>query len=234
MRKLIFAALLLCQAAIGAIAQTEFHWGFKGGMNITTYDSDCDDLQGHMGQWGLLCRWKLNDHFAVQPELFYSKMGVRSLENVLYANEGYEYGTGQKLNPTKFKLHLTTDNMQLPVIFKYYMPATLLEGLNVHAGPLFSVRFDYSAHTVSPIGYLKDGQMGPTGEGINALVDIARAQNVCTAQAVVGVGYDSPTGIGFDFRCQLGITPVFKKNDPGCYNSNSHDRVWAFCFSYVF
>ncbi len=227
--------LPLCLVAVNVVAQTEFHWGFKGGVNLTTYSTDADDVQGHMGQWGALCRWKLNDRFAIQPELFYSRMGVRSAEKVLYYNEGYGYADNSKLNPSKFKLHLITDNIQLPIICKYYFRTQRLpEGLNIHLGPLFSQRFDYSISTVSPLGYLLDPAMSNGDSPVADLRDIARAQNHFTVQAVLGVGYDSPSGIGFDVRYQYGITPVFDNDHNACYDKKSRDCVIALCFSYVF
>ena len=241
MKKLLATFALVCMFAVNSAAQTEFHWGFKGGINFTTYDSDVDDVQARMGQWGLVGRWKFNDNFALQTELFYARMGVRSLEKPLYwFGEHDSYYQNEDLLNKKFRLQLLTDNVQLPVIFKWYLPVNIFggRGLNIHAGPLASIRFDYKISTSSPQGYLLDPKLG--GEGStdpnvnNSLRNIAHAQNKFTMHAVYGIGYDSPSGIGVDIRCQMGITPVFDSDHRYCYNSHSHDRVWAICFSYTF
>ncbi len=241
MKKLLATLCLICLFAVSSSAQVEFHWGFKGGINFTTYDSDADDVQARMGQWGVLARWKFGDHFALQSELFYARMGVRGLRKTIkWFPEHDSYYQDQDLLNQKFHLQLLTDNVQLPIIFKYYLPVNLFggPGLNVHAGPLFSQRFDYKVSTNSPQGYLLDPMLGGDGSvninKNNTLRSFARAQNQFTIHAVWGIGYDSPSGIGVDIRCQMGITPVWDSSKAGCYNSHSHDRVWALCFNYVF
>lgn len=239
MKKLLATLSLLCMCAVGTMAQVEFHWGFKGGINFTTYDSDADDIQARMGQWGVLARWKFNDHIALQSELFYARMGVRTLKKTIKTFPGSVYYTEGRLNSQKFKLHLLTDNVQLPILVKYYLPVNLFggPGLNVHAGPLFSQRFDYKISSPSTQGFMLDPIMGGDGSQTQKYHDIrtyARAMNQFTIHALFGVGYDSPSGIGVDIRCQMGITPVWDDSKAGCYNSHSHDRVWALCFNYTF
>ena len=243
MKKLLVALSLICMAAVETMAQIEFHWGFKGGINFTTYDSDCDDFQARMGQWGLLCRWNIGEHFAIQPEAFYARMGVRSLKKHVYhhtqekpyhsSNYSKDVWYRDFQGNEDFTLNLLTDNIQEAIIFKYFLPMRneSLKGLNVHAGPLFSERFDYHISTGAELGYLADDDLNQ----VKKLRWIARAQNEFTIHAVCGIGYDSPSGIGLDIRWQTGITPVWDKDSRyGQYNSHSHDRVWAVCFSYTF
>lgn len=249
MKKLLTVLSLVCACALETAAQVEFHWGFKGGLNFTTYDSDADDFQARMGQWGLLCRWEIGEHFAIQPEVFYARMGVRALKKLINpAPQHDSFSTDGSLQNEWFRLQLLTDNVQLPILFKYYVPLNVFggKGLNVHVGPLFSQRFDYSVSTNTPQGFLLDPKLTGDGEldfgdGVaqprrndNTLHNFARAQNKFTVHAVCGIGYDSPSGIGVDLRWQTGLTPVWKKNSKHNYNPNSHDRVWAICFSYTF
>lgn len=242
MKKLLATLSLICLMAVSASAQVEFHWGFKGGINFTTFDSDADDAQAHMGQWGVLARWNFNEHFALQTELFYARMGVRSLRKPMYWYPEHDGALSEMdLLNKKFRLQILTDNVQLPILFKYYIPVNLFggHGLNIHAGPLFSQRFDYKVSTSSPEGYLLDPILGGDGDPentkkSNTLRSFARAQNKFTIHALWGIGYDSPSGIGVDLRYQMGITPVWDDSKRGCYNSNSHDRVIAICFCYTF
>lgn len=239
MKKLLATLSLLCMFAVSSMAQVEFHWGFKGGINFTTYDSDADDVQARMGQWGVLARWKFNDHIALQSEFFYARMGVRSLKKAIKWFPQDAYYTGEDNLNQKFRLQLLTDNVQLPILVKYYIPVNLFggPGFNVHAGPLFSQRFDYKISTSSHQGFLLDPMLGGEGDVLKSTATLrkfARAQNQFTIHALFGVGYDSPSGIGVDIRCQMGITPVWDKNDKYCYNSHSHDRVWSLCFNYTF
>lgn len=240
MKKLLATLSLICLFAVSSMAQTEFHWGFKGGINFTTYDSDADDIQARMGQWGVLARWKFNENIALQTELFYARMGVRSLKKKMGDFAGTDTYHTQGSNQNQwFRLMLLTDNVQLPVLVKWYVPVNLFggRGLNVHAGPLCSYRFEYKISTSSPEGFLQDPILGGEGDQDRKsahIYDFARAQNKFTLHALFGIGYDSPSGIGVDIRCQMGITPVWDSSKRACYNENSHDRVWALCFNYTF
>lgn len=246
MKKLLLALSLVCAFALRSVAQTEFHWGFKGGLNFTTVDSDVDDFQARMGQWGMLCRWELGDHFAIQPEVFYARMGFRSLKKLIRSAPAHDTMSGEgSLQNEWFHLQILTDNVQIPIVFKYYLPINLFgdKGLNVHAGPLFSQRFEYKISTSDHEGVLLDPAL--TGNGTpyvdgnsyrenNTIHNFARAMNKTQFQVLAGIGYDSPSGIGVDIRWQTGITPVWNSHKKHAYNKNSHDRVWAFCFSYTF
>ena len=245
MKKLLATLSLICLFTVSSSAQTEFHWGFKGGINFTTYDSDADDVQARMGQWGVLARWNFNEHVALQTELFYARMGVRSLRKAIKWFPEDAYYTGEDNLNQKFRLQVLTDNVQLPILVKWYLPVNLFggHGLNVHAGPLFSQRFDYKISTSDHEGVLLDpaltGNGTPYVDGMpyrenNTINNFARAQNKTQFHIVTGIGYDSPTGIGVDIRWQTGITPVWNSSSKHCYNKNSHDRIWAICFSYTF
>lgn len=246
MKKLLLALSLVCAFALEAVAQTEFHWGFKGGLNFTTVDSDVDDFQARMGQWGFICRWNIGEHFAIQPEVFYARTGFRSLKKLIKAAPDHDTMSGEgSLQNEWFHLQLLSDNVQIPIVFKYYLPVNLFgdKGLNIHVAPLFSQRFDYKISTSDHEGVLLDpvltGNGSPYVDGMpyrenNTLHNFARAQNKTQFHVLAGVGYDSPSGIGVDIRWQTGITPVWNSSKQHCYNKNSHDRIWAICFSYTF
>lgn len=210
-------------------SEIEFSYGVKIGLNFCTYDSDCDDIQARMGQDGILCRWRYKN-WALQPEIHYARMGVRSLVTKVNNYDGAAPVTNGKNYSDRFMLHLLTDNIQMPIMFKYYTPL-FSYGLNVQAGPMLSQRFNYHISTSSQKSQLRDAKTDQLLE----LRNIARGQNQFTVLANFGVGFDSESGIGVDLRCSMGITPVFKDDYwRGCYNSKSHDRVWSIQFTYVF
>lgn len=220
-----------------------FHYGFKVGFNLTTFSSDADDLQARVGQMGFICRWQWKN-FAIQPELYYITMGVRSLEHEIkfHPNEVWRptnlfiVGHEDLTNDEDFKLGFKTNNIQLPVILKYYLPLPK-EGFNIQAGPTFNVDLDYEATTPSPLGYLFRPDFGEYYSkamskvtGVQSLRRIGRNRNRVSAIAQFGLGYDSKSGIGVDVRCGMGLTPVFKDY----YNTNAKNRFWALSFTYVF
>lgn len=222
MKKYLIALALCCTSAL-ASAEVNFNWGFKGGLNFTTYDSDVDDVQAHLGQWGVICRFKFGESFAIQPEVFYACQGVRSLEFLLSKNQDNS-PFGSDNNPwndyTKYRLGLLTDNIQEAIMLKYYLPFGQ-KCLNIQAGPQFSQRFDYKVTSPSPHGYLKE-------LGMNSKYGFAQDMNKFTTMLNVGVGYDSPSGIGVDLRWTTGLTPVFKNLYP-----TAHDRVYSISFTYT-
>ncbi len=226
MKKYLIAIVALLSTAL-ANAQFDFGYGFKAGLNFATYSSDCDDIQARPGQYGILCRLKFGSSFAIQPEVFYSRQGVRSLEFLIAGH--YDDAPYNTLNPTndqeKFRLLLLNDCVQMPIMLKYYLPINLY-GFNVQAGPLFSQRFEYRVSTPSPLGYLRDSST--FGRSLTSKNDFARDQNKATMGINTGIGFDSPSGIGLDVRCYFGLTPVFKT-----LYRNARDRVWSISFTYL-
>ncbi|MDO4461476.1 MAG: porin family protein [Bacteroidia bacterium] len=224
----------------------EFHYGVKVGLNFTTVSSDADDIQAKVGQMGFLCRWQW-EKWAIQPELIYSKMGVRSLEKEIQWNPDEVWrlngqdikGHRDLMNDEDFKIGFYTKCIQVPVMFKYYAPI-FDRGLNIQAGPVLSVDLDYDISTPIQKGYLKGYYFGEreqyrsNGErrvtGVESMRYLGRDRNRVGALAQFGIGYDSKSGIGVDFRCAMGLTPVFKNY----YNTNAKYRVWSISFSYVF
>lgn len=243
MKKLLFSIIALC-FALSATAQddmqpmmhksVDFQYGLKAGMVFTTYSSDSDDFQAHFGNWGFICRFK-SENWAIQPELHYATQGVRSLiYKVRKGNSEYDtFGKIPAINDAvtaKFRLHMLTYNLQMPVIAKWYMPVQNLKGINIQAGPKVGYICDYkvSAPTVS-YGYLISDEFGTEGR----IRRFARDMRKVTLAADFGAGYDSKTGIGFDLRCSMGILPVFKGEKQNIFK-NPKDRVWSFAFTYVF
>ncbi|MCF0190443.1 MAG: PorT family protein [Marinilabiliaceae bacterium] len=219
----------------------QFHFGAKIGLNLTTYDSDVDDVQARIGQMGILCRWQW-ENWAIQPEVFYSRMGVRSLEKSIkwhpeetWRIKGQNIVGHDDLLNEDFKIMFLTDNIQVPIMFKYYLPVSI-KGINIQAGPMISFNFDYTISSPSQHGYLNNYMFGThtyrSGKvtGIESLRRVARDRNRVLAMANFGFGYDSKSGIGADVRMCMGLTPVFKS----LYNTKSKDRVIAVSFYYVF
>lgn len=238
MKKFLLAVALICATTAVSAQKKTFQYGFKGGLNFTTYSSDADDVQAHMGQWGAICRFNIGESFSIQPEIFYSRQGVRSLEKYIsvHSTEGRAFATGDYLETEKYKLGLLTDNIQMPIMCKYYLPVERWKGLNIQVGPQFSQRFDYKITSPSQKGYLSDPRLGTyinnKGEqtAINTKYFLARDMNYFTMAANFGLGFDSESGIGVDLRCSWGLTPVFRNY----YNPNSKDRVYSISFTYVF
>lgn len=244
MKKLFFAIIALC-STLGANAQVDtdapqvaksidFQYGFKAGLVFTTYDSDADDFQARFGNWGFICRWKA-ENWAIQPELHYTTQGVRSLiYKMRYGGQQYDnYGKVPELDDavtSKFRLNLKTYNVQMPIMFKWYMPIQSLKGINIQAGPKIGAIFDYQVSApTNTYGLLMSPELGTEGR----LRRFGRDLNRFTVAADFGAGFDSKSGIGFDLRCSMGLRPVFKNEKQKAF-THAHDRVWSVAFTYVF
>ncbi len=104
MRKLFLVVALMLTA--GIVANAQFRFGVKAGMNISNVAADdTDNMVGFSA--GILGEFKISK-FAVQPE-------------VLYSFQGAKYSGG------KFE----TSYLNIPVMAKYY----ITDGLSIEAGP---------------------------------------------------------------------------------------------------
>ncbi len=109
--KKLFLLVALVAAAFMAKAQ-EITIGPKVGMNVTNI-SNIDDSKNKVSiHVGAFAEWKVNDFFAIQPEVVYSRQGFR------YKEDG-----------TKVKNRV--NYLNIPVLAKLYV----LEDLSVDLGP---------------------------------------------------------------------------------------------------
>lgn len=228
MKQLLIALMLIC-CTEAAYSQVKFNYGIKGGFNISTYSYDPDDAQLRLGQWGALCRLTfLNGSMAVQPEIIYSRQGSRSLDllRIKHSKPEWETTTNKWFDEV-FKVKITTQYVQMPIMVKYYIPKMM--GINVQAGPQVGYMFDYEISPINEYGWMASAEMGAPLSTRN----IHRSMNYWNVALNVGAGFDSESGIGVDFRCGLGLTKVFEDGTQYA-SSNTRDRVWSLAFSYTF
>lgn len=111
MKKLfILAAILLFVCS--AKAQSDITIGPKVGLNVTNIsniDNSKNKISIHLGGFA---EWKVNDFFAIQPELLYSRQGFRTKDGDIKG---------------KFRVNY----LNIPVLAKLYV----LDELSVDLGP---------------------------------------------------------------------------------------------------
>ncbi|HEU0137345.1 MAG TPA: porin family protein [Flavobacterium sp.] len=114
MKKLFFAALLLCSASFTASAQL-ISFGIKAGPNFASLNgADGIDYKSRTSfHAGVIVEIRTPGNFAIQPELLYSSQGAKV------------EGMGD------FNL----DYVSVPIMVKYYILPDLL---SLEAGPQFS------------------------------------------------------------------------------------------------
>ena len=130
MRKIILAAAAMFMAT-GAFAQIE--WGVKVGANassLTNSDflessSTFDSKMKFSVYAGIFAEFRINDYLGIQPELLYSRQGVR-----------YD----DKIAGVKVKGWHRLNYLNLPVLAKIYV----LENLSIDLGPQFGYLLNYN------------------------------------------------------------------------------------------
>ena len=110
MKKIFMLAVVLF-GVFSAKAQSEMTLGVKGGLNVTNISNS--DLKNKMSfHLGAFAEFRLNDYFAIQPELLYSRQGARD------KYEGY-------------KVQYRVNYLKIPILAKFYV----LDALCVDLGP---------------------------------------------------------------------------------------------------
>lgn len=110
MRKLLVLAVVILVAA-NVKAQMDITIGPKGGFNVTNI-SNWDTKNKFSMHVGGFAELRINDFFAVQPELLYSRQGARDKENGV-------------------KTRLRVNYLNIPILAKLYV----LDELSVDLGP---------------------------------------------------------------------------------------------------
>jgi hypothetical protein len=126
MKKLILAFLA---SLVTCITMAQVNFGVKGGVNISTIRLTSGDAADRVLDFhaGGLAQVKLSDIVSLQPEIVYSRQGMKS--RLFTRNISYED-----------QLHY----VNIPVMAKY----TAESGFHLHSGPQFG--FLLSAKTTQP------------------------------------------------------------------------------------
>lgn len=142
MKKIIliiaFAFLLIPTAQ----SQEKIQFGIKGGVNFTTMTSNdyLNDEKYKTGLYlGATVEIPLGKKFSIQPEILYSKQGVKGNVFLYYVNPGEPL-------PPAAALH-QLDYLKIPILVKLY----LVKNLSIEIGPSFNFlvndKFTYLSST---------------------------------------------------------------------------------------
>ena len=129
-KKLLFrfalvSTLLIITSSIQAQDSLRTRVGIKGGINFSTlYADNVDDTKMLTGvNFGLFAKLPLSDHFAIQPELYYSMKGAEVKYNNFFVD-----GTAR----------FNFNYIEVPLL----LVVNITDFVNVHAGP-------YAAYLIS-------------------------------------------------------------------------------------
>ncbi len=121
MKRILFVMVVMAILGTTNVNAQDFKFGAKAGINLANLRGNGETTNSRTSiHFGLVAEYKLNEQFAIQPELLYSGQGAK------------ERGT---LMGTDIKVTLKFDYLNLPVMFKYYVT----EGFSLQAGPQLGI-----------------------------------------------------------------------------------------------
>jgi len=190
----LFVALFIAGASQLASAQAQFAVGIKGGLNFANLDvkgsasSNYKNRTGyHAGAFALV---KFG-FIGIQPELLFSKQGTKFTANATDYEANFDY-------------------INVPIMFKFYMPL----GLNLQAGPQF--------------GFLTTGDLKAKTSGVTTTSDAKNFYKSNDTSLALGLGWDLPFGLTVDARYNLGLSKI---ND-GVNNNETKNKVFQVSVGY--
>ncbi len=176
MKKSLLVSALVLMISAATYGQASIELGLKAGANFANADVQDINSEGitsfHGGAYGMIKITKI----AIQPELLYSTKGAEVDFGTLTDKQTFDY-------------------LDIPVLVKFY----LIGGLNVYAGPQFSVLVSADS---DEFGDIKDDLKSG---------DFAGA---------VGVGLDLPFGLNATARYTFGLSDVSDVDGAGEINNN--------------
>lgn len=212
MRRIIFTALAV--VAFGMANAQEIKFGAKGGVGVSTFSGDVDDVEAKFAAHiGGFAEFKFNK-FAIQPELLVSYIGAEWNQDY---NNWYYDGPVDKVTYQANLLYL-----HIPVMGKYYV----IEPLSIDFGPQIGVLLDaeYKVETT----YWDDDTDSETFNAKDDVKPIDIGLNL-------GATYNFKNNMFVSGRYTLGLTNIDDTNpEPGEKSTEARNQVFQFSFGYKF
>ncbi|KIA99658.1 porin family protein [Flavobacterium sp. JRM] len=191
--------------AFGFANAQEVKFGVKGGINLSTFTGDVENVSSKVGfQVGGFAEIKLTEKFSIQPELLYSLQGAK----IDQSEEGYRYESTEKFS-----------YLNIPVMAKYYVA----EKFSLEAGPqigfLLSAKSDFTE---------TDDFFGTTSGD----EDVKDSYKSIDFGVNFGAGYDFTENLSAGIRYNLGLSNIadFEEGD----NTKIKNSVFSLSVGYKF
>ncbi len=205
---LILGALFFCASVF---AQSDkILLGLKAGLNISTLTLDEIELNSLSKTGftaGLMAEIPLIKKLSVQPEIMYSRQGVK----ITYSDE--------EVTNSKYKSTISLNYLNIPVMLKYY----ILQGFSLQAGPQLGILL--KAENKSYDNFL--------GYENNEKYNLSEYSNGVDASVNFGLGYQFKNKFYADVRYNISYTDVFKNaNKTYVINNDMKNRVFQITVGY--
>ena len=195
-----------------ALAQTSPQFGLKAGLNVSSISDDgYEDSKSKAGFYGgVFMNAPLSEQFSIQPEVLYSQMGAKTVDNATVL------GTTVKNSAT-----LNLNYITVPVMFQFKATPNFY----IEAGPEFGFLVSAKAkgdRTTTTSG----GSSTTTSYSSEDIKDNFSGFNM---GAGLGLGFNITNNFGINARYVAGFTDINKKNDgsdgtTSTGNSNNKNR----------
>lgn len=216
MRKITLSILAFGAFILTAQAQTsevtynskEVRFGAKAGLNLANLTNAEDSKVRPNFHVGVLAEFKINEKFSIQPELIYSRQGIKgSFIDADMDGTIYNVDAVMKL-----------DYLNVPVMAKYYIK----DGFSIQAGPQIGliVTAEY------------EEEIKNEGMSMTVSQDLKSAMRTVDFGLNFGLGYELPVGVFFDARYNVGLSNIFKETFEG--DTRTQNSVFQLAVGYKF
>jgi hypothetical protein len=202
MKKITIALMCMLLAAGAAMAQKQFTFGPKIGVDYTHFWGKNAYHGGQLNyQAGLFMEYRFTSRFSIAPEVVFAAQGGKY--------EVKDYNDGDGYFDAKFTENVNYIN--IPVMFKYYVTPAL----SIDLGPQLGINV-YSKYTVES----KD-------KHLNIKETEDQKDDTKTIDVGVGLGftYNIAKDVFVQGRYTLGLTEVFDKSWDTGKNGNAQIAI---------
>ena len=202
MKKITIALMCMLLTAGAAMAQKQFTFGPKVGVDYTHFWGKNAYHGGQLNyQAGVFMEYRFTNRFSIAPEVVFAAQGGKY--------DVKDYNDGDGYFDAKFTENVNYIN--IPVMFKYYVTPAL----SIDLGPQLGINV-YSKYTVES----KDKNLN-----INETLD--QKDDTKTIDVGVGLGltYNITNDVFVQGRYTLGLTDVFDKSWDTGKNGNAQIAI---------
>lgn len=237
MKKILVAVVAL---ALGTAASAQLNIGAKVGLNYTSIGTKIDpepdekpDATSGIGfHLGGYLQYNLSDKIGLRPELLYSIRGFKDESST---------SSSQTLFGTTIVTETTSEDkgnysyVEVPLLLAY----NVSENFAIHVGPGIGllmggkVKSEGETTTTTTTGGSSTTTTSSySGEASGS--DVTEGVRKMELGAVIGLGYQLESGLGFNLRYWRGLNTVNEETDFGGVEVKSNTNLIQFSVSYAF
>lgn len=193
MKKFTFSLICIILATGAAMAQKQFTFGPKIGVDYTHFwGKYVENNKGLFNyQAGLFMEYRFTDKFSIAPEVVFAAQGDKVDAIFLVFDEI----TGLPIDTEEGTITYKTNYINVPVMLKYYV----IPSLSIDLGPQLGINV-----------YSKEVDKSPS---YNETIDYKNLTKTIDFGVALGLTYNITDDVFVQGRYTLGVTDVFEKDN---------------------